>query len=365
MLDWVRNVLKNNGKVMGILMAFLVLSGCGNSHSPVKETAETESEAESIAVSEATEETGESESEIIAPEISSDEKTEDSLPEPTPEPEPELIAAEAVTPEPEPTPEPVLASKNGYADGEGVSLDPGWRFAEFSLINSGNAVMYLAKDNRKDIIIGVNAGHGTSGSYDYYTYSHPDQTPKVTGGTTSAGSLKSVSVSSGMEFHDGVPEKSVTLKMAQILKDKLLASGYDVLMIRDGEDVQLDNIARTVICNNAADCHIALHWDGDGLDYDKGCYYMSVPDGIKYLDNVASAWQSSEHLGDCLISGLSEYGNKIFDEGHMDQDLTQTSYSSIPSVDIELGNSASDHSDEKLARLGDGLLKGINSYFGF
>ena len=32
-------------------------------------------------------------------------------------------------------------------------------------------------------------------------------------------------------------------------------------MLRDGDDVQLDNVARTVICNNAADCHIALHWD--------------------------------------------------------------------------------------------------------
>lgn len=49
--------------------------------------------------------------------------------------------------------------------------------------------------------------------------------------------------------------------MAKVLKDKLLSAGYDVLMIRDGEDVQLDNIARSVIANNAADCHIALHWD--------------------------------------------------------------------------------------------------------
>ena len=49
------------------------------------------------------------------------------------------------------------------------------------------------------------------------------------------------------------------MQMAQILRDKLLASGYDVLMLRDGEDVQLDNVARTVICNNVADCHIALH----------------------------------------------------------------------------------------------------------
>ena len=89
-------------------------------------------------------------------------------------------------------------------------------------------------------------------------------------GTTGAGATKAVAVSGGMSFNDGTPESSVTLRMAQILKDKLLAAGYDVLMVRDGSDVQLDNVARTVICNNAADCHIALHWDGDGLSYDKG-----------------------------------------------------------------------------------------------
>lgn len=84
-----------------------------------------------------------------------------------------------------------------------------------------------------------------------------------------------------MTFNDGATESSVTLRMAEILRDKLLAAGYDVLMVRDGSDVQLDNVARTVICNNVADCHISLHWDGDGLSYDKGCFYISVPDGIK------------------------------------------------------------------------------------
>ncbi len=100
-----------------------------------------------------------------------------------------------------------------------------------------------------------------------------------------------------MSFNDGTPESSVTLRMAQILKDKLLAAGYDVLMVRDGSDVQLDNVARTVICNNAADCHIALHWDGDGLSYDKGCFYISVPGGIKGMEPVASHWQQHDALG--------------------------------------------------------------------
>ena len=137
------------------------------------------------------------------------------------------------------------------------------------------------KKNRKDIVIAVNAGHGTKGGSSVKTLCHPDGSAKVTGGTTAAGSIKAVSVSDGMAFRDGTAERDVTFRMAQILKKKLLAEGYDVLMVRDGKDVQLDNVARTVICNNVADCHIALHWDSDGLSYDKGCFYASVPKQLK------------------------------------------------------------------------------------
>lgn len=46
-------------------------------------------------------------------------------------------------------------------------------------------------------------------------------------------------------------------------------------------------------------------------------------------------------------------------------DLTQTSYSTIPSVDIELGDKASDHSGATLETLANGLkLAGVNTFFG-
>ena len=48
----------------------------------------------------------------------------------------------------------------------------------------------------------------------------------------------------------------------------------------------------------------------------------------------------------------------------MEMDLTQTSFSTIPSIDIELGDKASDHSDAALDTLAGGLLAGINQYFG-
>ena len=253
-----------------------------------------------------------------------------------------------------------------YTNLQQITLDSTWEYADHSKINTGAAVLYPAPEEsgRKGIVIGVNAGHGTAGGAKVKTLCHPDGSAKVTGGSTAAGATSAAAVSGGMTFQDGTPEREVTLRMAQILRDKLLTSGYDVLMLRDSEDVQLDNVARTVICNNVADCHIALHWDsGDGKNYDKGCFYISVPEALKTMEPVASHWQQHGTLGTDLVEGLREQGAMIYGKGNMSIDLTQTSYSTIPSVDMELGNAYSDHSDEVLEQLATGLLAGINTYF--
>lgn len=251
-------------------------------------------------------------------------------------------------------------------NGVQIGLSSDYKYAEFSKINSGKAVLYkTASANKKNKTVCVNAGHGTSGGGSVKTLCHPDGSPKVTGGTTGAGATTAVAVSSGMTFADGTAEKTVTLAMAKVLKDRLLAEGYDVLMIRETDDVQLDNIARTVIANNNADCHIALHWDSTGSN--KGCFFMSVPNNASYraMEPVASHWQQHNQLGEALVGGLKNAGNKIFSGGSMEMDLTQTSYSTIPSVDIELGDKASSHTAEMLNQLANGLVAGVNSFFGF
>lgn len=258
-----------------------------------------------------------------------------------------------------------VPEKAACVDSGEVTLNPSWTYAEFSKINTGAATLYRSEaEARKNITICVNAGHGTKGGSSVKTLCHPDGTPKVTGGTTGAGATSAVAVSGGMTFSDGTAESKVTLAMAKILKDKLLAAGYDVLMIRESEDVQLDNVARTVIANNASDCHISLHWDSTASN--KGAFYMSVPnvDSYRNMEPVKSHWQQHNALGESLVAGLKGAGVKIFSGGSMAMDLTQTSYSTIPSVDIELGDKASDYSQATLNTLGDGLLAGINQYFG-
>lgn len=225
-----------------------------------------------------------------------------------------------------------------YTNLQQITLDSTWEYADHSKINTGAAVLYLASEEsgRKGIVIGVNAGHGTVGGSKVKTLCHPDGSAKVTGGSTAAGAMEAAAVSGGMTFQDGTPEREVTLRMAQILRDKLLSSGYDVLMLRDS---------------------------GDGKNYDKGCFYISVPEALKNMEPVASHWQQHDTLGTDLVEGLREQGATIYGKGHMGIDLTQTSYSTIPSVDMELGNAYSDHSDVILEQLATGLLTGINTYF--
>lgn len=273
------------------------------------------------------------------------------------------IATDYLTTE---VPETTAAVERAETAAGSVSLNASWKYAEFSKINSGAATLYRTESlNPKGKTVCVNAGHGTKGGGSVKTQCHPDGTPKVTGGTTGAGATSAVAVSSGMTFSDGTPEAKVTLALALKLKDKLLADGYDVLMIRESDDVQLDNVARTVIANNTSDCHIALHWDSTTSN--KGAFYMSVPSNQSYrnMEPVKSHWQQHNALGESLVGGLKSAGVKIFSGGSMEMDLTQTSYSTIPSVDIELGDKASDHSSGTLDTLAKGLVAGINQYFGY
>ena len=260
-------------------------------------------------------------------------------------------------------PDDVKESDAGTASSSTVSWNDAWQYAQFSAIHSGSSVLYRAPSNRKGITVAINAGHGTSGGQSVKTQCHPDGSAKVTGGSTAAGSTTAAAVSSGTTLNDGTSEAEATLALAKAVRQELLAAGYDVLMIRDGSDVQLDNIARTVIANNNADCHISLHYDS--TQSDKGLFYTSVPDIGSYrsMEPVASHWQQHQALGESILAGMRQAGVAIYGGGSMAIDLTQTSYSTIPSIDLEVGDRASDHSSAALQKIGRGIVAGIGNYF--
>lgn len=244
-----------------------------------------------------------------------------------------------------------------------LNWNSSWKYAGNSKIHSGHPVLfYTTAAVPVNKTICVNAGHGTKGGASKKTLCHPDGSAKVTGGSTGAGAIYATSINSGTSVKGG-SEASKNLIIAQKLKAKLLASGYNVLMIREDNNTQLDNIARTVYANHYADAHVAIHFDSTNSN--KGAFYIGVPNVSSYrnMEPVKSHWKQHNALGAKLISGLRAVGVKIWGGGNLALDLTQTSYSTIPSIDIEVGDRKTSTSSKNLNKIANGLLKGIVGYF--
>lgn len=247
---------------------------------------------------------------------------------------------------------------------EEIRFDETWEYAPNAKITEGVARLYRSNANeRKNITICINAGHGTKDGTRVKTLCHPDGSPKIVSGSTSAGATEANAVANGTTLKDGTAEADATLKASMVIKEELLKAGYDVLMIRETDDVQLDNIARTLIADNYADAHIAIHYDSS--DTDKGVFYCSVPDDKTYkeMEPVKSHWEEHEKLGKSLIYGLGKAGMSPWDSGALPMDLTQTSYSTIPSVDLEIGDTASDISYSTLVKVAQGITEGLEYFY--
>ena len=242
-----------------------------------------------------------------------------------------------------------------------ISWNSKWEFASYSKIHTDSAALYFSSASKvKNKTVCINAGHGTKGGESVKTLCHPDGSAKVTGGSTAQGAIRATSINGGTTLNDGTPEAKATLNLAMIVKQKLLKAGYNVLMVREGEDAQIDNIGRTVYANNCADYHIALHYDSTSSN--KGAFYIGVPDNQSYKNMypVSKNWKKHNKLGKNLVLGMKNAGVKIHGNGVMGIDLTQTSYSTIPSVDLEVGDKSSNHSNKTLETIAVGIVKGMN-----
>ena len=247
---------------------------------------------------------------------------------------------------------------------ETLAFNAAWEYASFSAIHTDSVTLYRSQaQQRKGKTVCVNAGHGTTDGDKQFTLCHPDGSPKVTGGSTAAGSTQATAVSGGTTFLDGTPEAEANLSLALLLKDALLNAGYDVLMIRENNNTQLDNIARTVFANNCADCHIALHYDSSTTD--KGLFFCGVPNVESYreMEPVKSHFEAHTQLGQALLQGARAEDVKIYGQGRVDIDLTQTSYSTVPSVDLEVGDRASDHGAAQQGKIAAAIVRGVNIFF--
>ena len=205
-------------------------------------------------------------------------------------------------------------------------------------------------------IVGIDPGHQSRGN--------SSTEPNGPGSTT-----RKAKVSGGTRgTATGLYEYKLTLQVAKKLRSELLDRGYQVVMTRTKNDVDISNKERAVLINESgADICIRLHADG-GAAAVRGASAQCSSASNPYISKL---YAKSKKLSEAVLSsycaktGLRNRGVFYRD------DLTGTNWSTVPTTLMEMGFMTNVADDRFMAsasgqkKMVTGLADGIDAYFGF
>ncbi|SHI45515.1 N-acetylmuramoyl-L-alanine amidase [Butyrivibrio fibrisolvens DSM 3071] len=164
-----------------------------------------------------------------------------------------------------------------------------------------------------------------------------------------------------------IPEYELTLNIALLLRDDLLSKGYNVVMIRETNDVDISNAQRAQIANDAgADIFIRLHADAVENGSVTGATALCQTSSNPYN---GALYTQSRLLSECILSSYTQVTG-IKSRGISETDtMTGINWSQVPVTIIEMGFMTNAAEDQKMndpefqLLMVQGLSSGIDMYF--